>query len=96
MAKSNVERQAAYRRRNLKSEEGKGERLDVVIDLHAKRALERLARHQGITLRAMLEKLLIEAEQAIVDKLAALPGGCSEYYEGKKKAGLKSLPGNEI
>lgn len=43
MAKSNAERQAVYRARHLKDEGGTGERLNLVIDLHAKRALERLA-----------------------------------------------------
>jgi hypothetical protein len=43
MAKSNAERQAAYRARHLKDENGTGLRLNLVIDAHAKWALERLA-----------------------------------------------------
>ncbi len=43
MTKSNAERQAAYRQRNLKSEDGNSERLNMLVDVHAKRTLERLA-----------------------------------------------------
>lgn len=43
MAMSSAQKQAAYRARKIK--EGDGERLQAVISLHAKRALERLARH---------------------------------------------------
>lgn len=45
MGQSNAERQAAYRARHLKSEDGRGERLNLVVDLHAKACLARLARH---------------------------------------------------
>jgi hypothetical protein len=55
----------------------------MVINVSAKKALDCLSVHQGITRRAVLENLLIEAERVIVDKLAALPGGCTEYYKGK-------------
>ena len=40
---TNAERQQAYRLRHLKDETGQGERLSVVVDLQAKRALGRLA-----------------------------------------------------
>ena len=83
MAKTNAERQASYKQRNLKSEDGQSERLDMVIDLHAKRALERLARHQSLLQRVILERLLVEAEQITVDKLAVIPDGTSEYYDGQ-------------
>ncbi|HEU4855302.1 MAG TPA: hypothetical protein VFS89_08465 [Nitrosospira sp.] len=80
MAKSNAERQAAYRTRHLKDEDGKGERLNLVIDLHAKRALERLATCYTVTQRAMLERILVEAERAALDSVPVSehPG----YYEG--------------
>jgi hypothetical protein len=35
MAMSSAQRQAAFRARHLKDENGKGERLSLVIDLHA-------------------------------------------------------------
>lgn len=83
MTKSNAERQAAYRARHLREEAGTGERLNLVIDLHAKRALERLASCYGVTQKAMLDRLLIDAEKATVDRAAALPDGAAKYYDGR-------------
>lgn len=63
MAMSNAQKQAAYRARKIK--EGDGERLQAVISLHAKRALERLARHHGSTQAATLERLILEEQQRV-------------------------------
>lgn len=57
MAKSNAQRQAEYRARHLHDLGATGERLNVVIDFHAKLALERLAAYYGVTQRGMLEPL---------------------------------------
>lgn len=70
MGQSNAERQANYRARHLKSEDGRGERLNVVIDVHAKACLARLARHHGISQREVLERLLGDAEQTVLEGLA--------------------------
>lgn len=88
---SNSERQAAYRARHLKDEGGKGERLNLVIDLHAKRALERLATCYGETQRAMLERLLAEAERVTLDKVATSPTGHADYYVGRLRLGLDDV-----
>jgi len=88
MAKSNAERQAAYRARHLKGEDGTGERLNLVIDLHAKRALERLAVCYGVTQREALERLVLDAERAALDKVAAQPTGHTDYYAGRLRLGL--------
>lgn len=83
MSKTNAERQAAYRARHLKDEHGKGERLNTLIDLHAKRALERLAACYGVTQRAMLERLLAQAELLALQEASNLPNGQADYYDGK-------------
>ena len=83
MAQTNATRQAAYRQRHLHDEEGTGERLNVVIDLHAKRALERLASCYGVTQRAILERVLAAAEQDALTKSARFPGGQDDYYDKK-------------
>ncbi|MGH8761629.1 MAG: hypothetical protein ACREUR_00155 [Nitrosospira sp.] len=62
MTKSNAERQAAYRLRHLKAKEGRGGRLNLVSDLHAKHALKRLSTCYAITQRTMLERILGEVE----------------------------------
>lgn len=89
MAKNNAERQAAYRARHLKDEEGQGERLNVVIDLHAKRALERLATCYGVTQKAILERLLVGAEGAVIDQVANTRSGQADYYDGRLRLSLE-------
>ena len=69
---------------------GKGERLNLVIDLHAKRALERLAVCYGVTQRETIERLALDAERATLDKLAALMTGYTDYYDGR----LRLEPGD--
>lgn len=64
MAQSAAERQRAYRQRKLT--EGTDARLDVVVSASAAAALQRLARHHGVTQRAMIEKVLADAEGATV------------------------------
>ena len=70
MPTSNAQRQAAYRARHLQAVDGEGVRLNMIVGTHAKCALERLAGAHGLTQRAMLERLLVRAEQGTV---AALP-----------------------
>ena len=83
MAQTTAERQAAYRARHLHDEGGTGERLNVVIDLHAKRALERLASCYGVTQLAMLEQIIADAEREALKKSARLPKGRDDYYDKK-------------
>ena len=67
MPKTSRERQAAYRSRR---QDGEGEyRLNTWISSQASFALGRLARHQGLSRRAVLEQLVIAADQAILDSL---------------------------
>lgn len=63
MAKTAAERQREYRaRRN----EGEGERrLNTWVTAGADLALERLAGHYGLTKRAMLELLILEADAGL-------------------------------
>jgi hypothetical protein len=72
MPRTNAERQAAYRQRHLKEMNGMLERLNMMLSLHAKRQLERLAAGYGVTQRKLLERLLAEAERAALDTLPVL------------------------
>ena len=79
MPTPNAQRQAAYRARHLQSVDGEGVRLNLILSVHAKCALERLAGAHDLTQRAMLERLLVQAEQRTV---AALPAPLrTDYYE---------------
>jgi hypothetical protein len=51
MVTSNAKRQSAYRKRHLHDEDGNCERINQLVSLHAKKALERLAKCYGVTQR---------------------------------------------
>jgi hypothetical protein len=86
-ALTNAQRQAAYREKHLKSEDGTGERLNVVIDAQAKRALERLAKYYGVTNKSMLERLVLGVQAQL---LAQFDGDQqNDYYDGKLTAANK-------
>ncbi len=84
MAKTNAQRQADYRVRHFK-DEGKGKRLNLVLDLHAKCALERRAFCYGVTQREILDGLLRQAEGDVADRASQLPNGLSDYYEKHRR-----------
>lgn len=83
MAMSNAERQRRYRERHLKNLEAGAERINVVADLQAKLALERLARYWGLTQRATLELVLSEAQRQVLDGLTGEEQ--NKFYDGKLK-----------
>ena len=65
---ANAEAQARYRAKHLHAPETiDAARINQVVGISAKAQLERLARHYGVSQRAMLEKLLQEAERAVND-----------------------------
>ena len=55
--KDNAKRQAEYRKRHMK--EGSDQRLNVILGLDAKLALERMAKHGGVTNKSLLERVLL-------------------------------------
>jgi hypothetical protein len=71
---TNAERQRAYRQRQAEV----GKHLSVWVDVTAKRALERLSCRYGVTQRAMLERVLVEAESRTVEGLKDK----AAYYDG--------------
>jgi hypothetical protein len=71
MAKSSAERQREYRaRRPFAGPDGNGERrINTWVSTGAALALERLARHHGLTKRQMLEQLIEAADERIRKRL---------------------------
>ena len=69
MALTGAERQRRYRQKHLKDFDAQLERLQCVVSLHAKRALERLAVFYGLSQRDMLEQVINEAEQRLTAQL---------------------------
>lgn len=81
MAQTNAERQAAYRQKHLQDEDAGCERLNVVLDLSAKRSLERMASAYGMTQRDILERVIADAEKAALVIAASLRRGQDLYYD---------------
>jgi hypothetical protein len=80
--KSNAQRQADYRARHLKSQDNQLQRLNLMVDLHAKIALQRLASCYGVTQKSMLESLILQAQQVAIDEaIVAAPNGHADYYD---------------
>lgn len=71
MGQSVKERQAKYRAsRASAGETGNGERrLSMWVTTEAQLALERLAKHEKKTMRAVLERLVVEADEANLQHL---------------------------
>lgn len=91
MSLTNAQRQAAYRARHLHDIDGQGVRLNAVVSIAAKRALERLASYYGIDQRATLERVLAQAERGVLAQLAGRSRGDLDYYDRRLRAGSESV-----
>jgi hypothetical protein len=90
--RSNAQRQADYRARHLKEENSQRERLSLLVDLHAKRALERLASCYGVTQRAMLERLLMQADREAQQQAAEYcTDGHADYFDKRIRLPWQSV-----
>lgn len=87
MAKSTAERQAAYRaRRAGGGDDGNGERkLSVWVSAETALALGRLARHEGLTQRAIIERLVLADDERHLAAIASDSAEWDAYF------GVKSL-----
>lgn len=64
LKKANAKRQAEYRKRHIK--EGSDQRLNVILDLQAKLALDRMARLHGVSNKELLERVLLETQSKLI------------------------------
>lgn len=79
MAKTSAERQAHYR---ATRHQGEGEnRLNTWLTTHASLALARLAKHEGISKRTLLERLITEADQRVVETLDIDAPEWNQYFD---------------
>jgi hypothetical protein len=69
MAKTNAERQAAFRKNRAVAGENGERRINTWVTTSAALALARRSRHHGFTQRTMLEHLILVADQQIIDGL---------------------------
>ncbi|AFL73569.1 hypothetical protein [Thiocystis violascens] len=92
MALSNAERQRRYRERAYRDPDGHLlARITLSLASGPAAALKRLASGYGITQRELIERLLIQAERSVMDRLD--PDQGTAYLDGKLPAG--ALPHNE-
>lgn len=80
MRKTDAQRQAAYRERNFQAMDGSMVRLNTALSVPAKAQLERLTIRYGVTQRAVLEKLIAQAEREVLNSLPATEQ--SRYLDG--------------
>jgi hypothetical protein len=80
MPKSSAQRQAAYRSRR---DDGDGDyRLNTWISSSAHFALQRLARRYGVTQRGMIERLVLAADQELLNALEHDTSEWEHYFSG--------------
>lgn len=82
MRKSNAQRQQDFRERHLKQAGEKHEmleRLNQMVSFSAKSSLKRLASYYGVTQRAMLERVIAEADKKLVNTLTS--DQQNDYYD---------------
>lgn len=85
--KDNAKRQAEYRKRHIK--EGSDQRLNVILDLQAKLALERMAKHHGVSNKTILERVLLKEQSRLLDDMDDEQQAC--YYGAKTPTTLLTL-----
>ncbi len=80
MTTQNRDRQAAYRKRQ-RNGASDNVRLNSWVSSDAHFALGRLAKRHGLTRRAMLEKLVIDADGAVRDSLDLGTANWENYFD---------------
>lgn len=86
MALSNAERQRRYRERAYRDPDGHLlTRITLSLASGPAAALKRLTSGYGITQRELIERLLIQAERSVMDRLA--PADLDAYLDGELPAG---------
>lgn len=85
MAQTAAQRQTAYRKRRSTAG-GNGERrLNTWISTGAALALKRLAAHHNMTQREIMERMLLSAEDEILDTLRSNEDEFNHYLDGKSR-----------
>ena len=69
MPMTNAERQRKYRQRLKSTKDDLLARLHMLVSPACVAQLSRIARHQGITKREALERIMLEAENQLVSEL---------------------------
>jgi predicted DNA-binding ribbon-helix-helix protein len=80
MALSNSEKQARYRERHL-GVDGEKVRVGLILNATTRAKMDRLARHKGYTITALVEELVESAERRVTSRLTSK--ALKVYLDGK-------------
>ena len=67
--KTTAQRQAAYRQRRPEAGDNGERRLNTWMSTASALALKRLARREGVSQRAVLEKLILDADEQVLARI---------------------------
>jgi hypothetical protein len=81
MALTNAEKQASWRERNLKNENGTKLRAQFIFDASTRAQLKRIACHKGCSVTSLIKEWAASAERP--DHSSALGQGAKQYYDGE-------------
>jgi len=81
MALTAAQRQAKYRANRATAGDNGERRLSTWISTAALMALKRLTAHNGTTQRDMIERLLLEADQSVIDSLCSNEEELNRYID---------------
>jgi hypothetical protein len=81
MALSNAEKQARWRQRHLKDENGTKLRAQFVFDVSTTNQLKRVAAHRGRSVAALIREWAANAERRIVERISGKD--LKRYYDGQ-------------
>ena len=85
VAKTAAQRQADYRQRRPTAGDNGERRINMWISTGAALALDRLARHYGVTKREMIERLVCADDNRIVASLELESTGWDTYFANSAK-----------
>ncbi len=80
---TNAGRQAAYRARRAQAGDNGERRINTWVTTGAALALGRLANHYAVTRKEMLERLILEADEGIIDTLDPESEQWRAYFDRK-------------
>jgi len=87
MASSTADRQRQYRQRHLKDAEGNKSRLQAIVAYRTMTSLRRMALHTGESITHIIDRIVLDAEKNITDKLSS-----SAYDAYHDAGGIKPAP----
>jgi hypothetical protein len=81
MALTNAEKQASWRERHLKNENGIKVRTQFIFDASTRAQLKRIGRHKGCSVTSLIKEWAASAERRITHQLSGK--ALKQYYDAE-------------